>query len=256
MRLQGALASTRVHLRNTLVRPMFQVTILAQPVAMVLLTRYVYDPGDPASRFFVMLGSGLSGVWVATAFSSAGDLNRERWYGTVQAVMLATTPLWLVSAGRALGALLLSLVPVVVSLTLTLTVMGLGFPQGASAWGVVLGVLAFGLACHAFGLLLSHIFLLSRRTTILQNFLEWPLLITFGILFPIDALPGPVQAAARALPMRWAGEVVGDAFVGRGVAWAALGLALGLSAVCIVAAVVLSGTVERRVRVTASLEIA
>lgn len=256
MKLQGALASTRVHLRNTLVRPMMQVTILAQPVAMVLLTRYVYDPGDPTARFFVMLGSGLSGVWVATAFSSAGDLNRERFYGTVQPVLLTTTPLWLVSAGRALGALLLSFVPVAVSLLLTLTVMGLRFPTGASTVGMAVGVLAFGLACHAFGLLLSHLFLLSRRTAVLQNFLEWPLLITFGILFPIEALPGPVQAAARALPMRWAGQVVSDAFVGHGIAWGALGLTVGLAAACIVAAVSLSGVIERRIRVTASLEVA
>lgn len=256
MGLRGASSSLRVHLRNTLVRPMFQVSVIAQPIAMALLARYLYDPADASAMFFVMLGSGLSGLWVATAFSSAGDLARERWYGTIQPVLLSPTPLWVVTAGRAVGALLLSLVPVGISLGFCVLVLGLELPEAASGIGIVLGVLLFGLACHSFGLLLSHLFLLSRRTTILQNFLEWPLLIMFGILFPITALPRPVQAISAGLPMRWAGEVVSGAFVTGTLAWAPLALTVGLSAAYAVAAVALSSTIEHRVRVTASLEVA
>jgi hypothetical protein len=84
MILRALVAAGRVHLRNTLARPLFQVMIVVQPVAMVLLTHYVYG-GEGAARtsFFVVLGSGLAGMWMATAFSSAGDLGRERGYGMV-----------------------------------------------------------------------------------------------------------------------------------------------------------------------------
>lgn len=245
----------RVHLKNTAVRRLFQVMIFIQPLMIALLTYAIYDTEDPAGRFFVVIGSGLAGMWVATAFSSAGDLERERAYGTIQHVILSPAPLWLISAARALGALILSIVPVVVSLLFSLVVLRLGPPPHASYGGILLGILAFGLGCHALGLLLSHLFLLSRRTAVLQNFLEWPLLIASGVSFPVSVLPGPIQGLAAVLPMRWAAEVASRAYATGEIAWSLLGLSVLLAVGYGALAVALSGAVERRVRMTASLDV-
>jgi ABC-2 type transport system permease protein len=256
MILRALVAAGRVHLRNTLARPLFQVMIVVQPVAMVLLTHYVYG-GEGAARtsFFVVLGSGLAGMWMATAFSSAGDLGRERGYGTIQPVLLADVPLWVVSAGRALGALALSVVPVVVSVVVSVGVLGTALPERISVPGVLVGVAAFGVGCHAFGVLLGNLFILSRRTAVLQNLLEWPLLTVSGVLFPVTALPATVAAVSAVLPMRWGAETAWYAYNDGVLRWSSLGLALAIAAGHLLVAAMLFGVVERRIRVTASLEL-
>jgi ABC-2 type transport system permease protein len=247
--------AVRVHLKNTAVRRLFQVMMFVQPLMVALLTYYVYDTDDVSKRFFVVIGSGLAGMWVAAAFSSAGDLERERAYGTIQQVILSPAPLWVISAARALGALILSVVPVAVSLVFTVAVLRLELPPAASYLGILLGVAAFGAGCHAFGLLLSHLFLLSRRTAVLQNFLEWPLLVASGVAFPVSLLPTAFQWLAGILPMRWAAEAAARSYSTGEVRWSLLALAVLLAAGYFGLAVALSGAVERRVRATASLEV-
>ncbi|GAA2216518.1 hypothetical protein GCM10009850_119870 [Nonomuraea monospora] len=254
MSSRAALSSLRIHLRNTLVRPLYQVMILVQPVMMATLAHYVYR--DASDSFYVVLGSGMSGMWMATAFSSAGDIGRERGNGTIQPVMVAEVPIWVVFAGRTFGALLLSAIPVCVSMLFSVLILGRRFPDGASAPGLLLAVVVFGLGCHALGLLLSNLFLLSRRTVVLQNFLEWPLLITSGVIIPVSALPEALRRLASALPMRWGAEAAARAYGGGGIAWGPIGLALLLTAAYVTASVLLWRLIERRVRVTASLDLA
>ncbi|QSB16736.1 ABC transporter permease [Natronosporangium hydrolyticum] len=253
---QAVVASMRVHLVNTLARPIFQVMLLIQPITMVLLTYYVYGRVDGAGAFYVVLGSGMAGMWVATAFSSAGDLGRERRYGTILPVLLADASLWLVSAGRAMGALVLSLIPIVISSVAAVLLFGVPLPGDLSVPWVLVGIAVYGLACHSFGLLLGTLFLLSRRTTVLQNFLEWPLLVASGVLFPVTALPAGAQGATAVVPMRWAAQATEQAFTTGTLDLRALGLALSSAGIALAAAVVLFRVIERRVRVTASLELA
>lgn len=255
MPLQAIRAALRVHLRNTLARPLFQIMILVQPITMALLTYYVYGKYSDTASFFVVLGSGMSGMWMATAFSSAGDLGRERTYGTIQSVLISDVPLWLVSAGRALGALVLSVIPVVVSVFFSIFVLGLTLPADLSVPGLMIGLAVFGIGCHSFGLLLGNLFLLSRRTAVLQNFLEWPLIIASGVLFPVTALPEALRWLSAVLPMRWAAQATEQSFSTGVIPWHLLALAVGFSAVFFAAAVALFQTTERRIRVTGSLEV-
>lgn len=255
MFIHAAIASLRVHLRNTLARPLFQVILFAQPIAMALLTYYVYRRPSGGPSFYVVLGSGMSGMWVATAFSSANDLSRERMYGTIQPVLLADIPLWVVSAGRAFGALLLSVIPIVVSIVFSTCIFGISVLNNIFVPDVIFSIAAFGIACHSLGLALSNFFLLSRRTSVLQNFLEWPVLIVSGVVFPTATLPRGLQWLSAMLPMRWAAESAARSFSTAAISWDLLALAIGLSAVYFTSAVALLGTIERRVRSTGSLEL-
>lgn len=256
MALRAGLAALRVQVSTTLVRPTVQVLVLVQPVVMATLAFFIHDTVDPATRFFVVLGSGMSGMWVATAFSSAGDLERERFEGTIQPVMASPTPLWVVAAGRACGALVLSALPVGVSLLFSALMLDMGFPPAASVPAVVLAVAVFGLGCHAVGVVLSHLFLLSRRTTVLQNFLEWPVLVVSGVLIPIAALPHGLQVASGLLPMRRAAEAAAAAFSSGTLLVPQIGASLAVSSVYMACGAVLSRVIERRVRASASLEVA
>ncbi|RKN04257.1 ABC transporter permease [Streptomyces radicis] len=229
--------------------------LFVQPFTMVLLTHYVYGHAGSGASFYVMFGSGMSGMWVATAFSSAGDLGRERGYGTIQPVLASGVPLWVVSAGRACGALALSVVPVVTSTLASVFVFRTPVPDELSVVGMLLGVAAFGIGCHSFGLVLGHLFLLSRRTVVLQNFLEWPLIIVSGVIVPLTALPTGVRWFSAVLPMRWGTEAAERSFSEGVIPWPLLGAAVGIAAIYFAAAVALSHAIERRVRTTAGLEV-
>ncbi|MGH9243347.1 MAG: ABC transporter permease [Acidimicrobiales bacterium] len=252
--LQVAWASFRTHLQVTLTRPLFRVMMVIQPVAIVSFAQIIYG-SRPNLGFFVMFGAGLASVWAAAAFSSAGDLGRERRQGTLVPVFVASAPLLVVSASRAMASLVLSLVPFCLTVAMSL-LFGQRVPSSASLLGLGLSFVAFALGAHAMGLALSALFLASRRSLVLQNLLEWPVILASGVLAPIALMPVWVETVSRVLPTRWGAEAAFAAFQLGEIKVDALGFAIALTAVYAVSAHVLYGYIEFRVRLSGSLEIA
>ena len=248
-------AAFRAHLRNTAARPMFQVVILAQPVVTGTVAWFVYrEAGIPQAAAFAVLGSGLAGVWSAATFSSAGDMDRERWAGTLQLAFASPTPVWLLASARAAAVMVLSVSALAVGVGYATLVLRVPFDlQTPPAFWLAL--LLFLVGTNLFALSLANLFLISRRTAILQNFLEWPLLLVTGILFPLSAVPGWAGAVGALLPMRWAAEAVLSSAQGL-PAGRALALAAAAAAGWYLIALLLFPVVERRVRRSASLELA
>jgi ABC-type uncharacterized transport system permease subunit len=77
-----------------------------------------------------------------------------------------------------------------------------------------------------------------------------------GFLYPINLLPGVLQAIARGMPTSWAMEASIMATSGSASAWQIVtrwGIALALAGVYLFLTQVLFRMVERRIRVTAAL---
>ena len=253
--LRAFTGTARVHIRNTIVRPMFQVVVVVQPIVTATVAWYVYRGADVAdAATFTVLGSGLAGTWSAITFSSAGDINRERFYGTLEPSFAVPTPVWLLSSARAAAAMILSVSALLVGVAYSMVVLRVDFtfPSSPSFW---LGLVLFYLGTNTFALTLANVFLLSRRTRIRQNFLEWPLLLVTGILFPIAAVPMWAQVIGSILPMRWAAEAIQLTVRGEASApelWLALLTTIGFYGL----ALLLFPVIERRVRWTATLDLA
>ena len=200
------------HLKSTFARPTVQVVLFVQPFAIATTTYMVYDR-EVVSNFaaFVILGGGLSGIWSAITFSSAGDINRSRFSGTLRSLFASPASLSLVFSAKIVANAMLSMVSMAVSILYSLFILGIPFrlPHAGAFW---LSLLAFLFGASMFALCLSNFFLLSRSSATLQNFLEYPLLMLGGIAFPIAVLPEWLQRITVILPMRWGSESLYMAF--------------------------------------------
>ncbi len=252
------ISTVGVHLKNTLARPMFQVVLVVQPFVVATTTYMVYrDAGVDNLAAFVVLGGGLSGIWSALTFSSAGDINRERYYGTLNPMLASPTSLPLIFSAKITANAWLSLLALAISLVYSRILLGVtfGVPHGLAFFG---SLAAFLFSASTFALCLSTTFLLSRSTAIMQNFLEYPLLLLGGMAFPVSILPQWVQALSAILPMRWGSEALRLALDSAALGppfWEALGWTMLTGVVYCALALFLFGRIEYCVRREATLEL-
>lgn len=251
--------SFRTHIRLTLVRPTFQITLVAQPIVMAVLAYMIYQHTGHTNDFFsfVVLGAGMAGMWSSIIFSSAGDINRERFYGTLGPLVGAPASLLLIMLGKIAANGLLSTLSFVISFVFSASVLHvpLDIPH-PFAFGLSLMILL--IATNLFALMLSSLFLISRATTVLQNFLEYPILIVTGVFFPLEALPLWLQPLGWPIPLTWGAKLL---------RWTAqaqwdvnafgkdLAIELSLVLCYLLLSFVLFRLIEYRIRVTASMEI-
>ncbi len=252
-------STIEVHLKNTLARPMFQVVLIVQPFVVATTAYMVFrDAGIEEFAAFVVLGGGLAGIWSALTFSSAGDINRERFYGTLEPMLASPSALSLIFSAKIAANGLLSLLALAISLLYSWALLGVTI-QVVHAWAFFMALGAFLLASNAFALALSTLFLLSRSTAIMQNFLEYPLLLLGGLAFPVTILPGWVQVVSSLVPMRWGSEALrlslGNELIGS-TFWVSFGLTLFSGLAYYLIALILFRRIEQRVRRDATLELA
>jgi ABC-2 type transport system permease protein len=252
-------SSFNTHLRLTLVRPMFQIALITQPLVMATIAYMVYRRTGEERDFisFVVLGAGIAGIWSGIVFSSAGDIDRERFYGTLSTIFSAPSSLITVLLGKIMANGLLSSLSLAISFVFSSVVLRISlYLPHPLAFGLAL--LVFLVAINLFALTLSSIFLLSRSATIMRNFLEYPLLIVTGVFFPLEALPGWLQPLGWPVPLTWGAKALRwtvQAQWNKFAFWEALGIEVGLAALYLVLSLILFRLIERRVRVTASLDV-
>lgn len=204
------------------------------PVAFLVFfsTSHVVSTPGPAVAFY---GPGILALAVmSTAMVSLGIATGfERGYGVLK--RLGCTPL---GRGRLIGAKVANvfLIEVVQAAVLLPVGFGLGWTPAASGAGealaaVVLATVAFG----GIGLLLAGV-LRAEVNLAAANGLYLVLLLLGGMVVPLGKLPGPLAAAARALPAAALSDALhGSLRVGATVpaeAWIVLGAwAVGATAV-------------------------
>lgn len=161
----------------------------------------------PRMLTVAVMGSALVATAISTGF--------ERSYFVLK--RLGATPLRRRELVGAKAAAVLATVAVQV-LVLVLAALALGWPQevdpAAGSWPVALGGITLGvLAFAGLGLLLAGT-LRASATLALANALFVALLLSSGLLFPLDVLPGAVQAVASLLPSAALAEVLDAALDG------------------------------------------
>jgi len=252
-------SSLRTHLNLTLVRPTFQIVLIAQPIMMATIAYMIYRRAGEEGNFisFVVLGAGISGMWSSIAFSSAGDINRERFYGTLSVLFGTPSSLVTVMLGKITANGLLSTLSLAISFVFSFVVLRVP-PYIPHPFAFGLALLAFMVATNLFALTLSSTFLLSRSTTVMQNFLDYPIMIVTGVFFPLETLPRWLQSLGWPIPLTWGAKAMRWTLQARWdvhAFWQTLGVEVGLAVFYLTLALILFRRIEYRVRVTASLDV-
>lgn len=252
------LSTMLLQMKQSFARPMFRFCLIANPILNTILL-YEMFPHSGQEHFvsYVVLGSGLMAIWSCICFSSAGDIQRERYSGTLALLFAAPAGFPAIMMGKILGNTLLSLS----SLLLSLVTAAVAYHTPVVLVSPGYFALAFFTLVASFMVIstvLAALLTLSRRTSLYMNCIEIPFILLCGFVFPISVLPSWLRPVSLALPPTWAVDLLRMAVHGVEDAplfFTKLLILIALSGGYALLSRWLYRYMDRQVRITASLEV-
>jgi ABC-2 type transport system permease protein len=231
--------------------------VVIQPLLIAIMAIYMLLERDASRGIYVVVGSGMTGLWTSLLFRGTFNINAERFMGTLEGIVASPTSLGTVVMGKTLASVSLSLLSMIFSYGLASVVFR--FPLTIAQPGVFLAsLLVTVLAFISFGLLISPLMAVNLSLTGWVNALEYPMYILGGFLFPILLLPGWSNPLSYLLAPYWAARVLHAASNGSATSSEILlcwSMMLLLATLYIVASYRLFKIVLHRARVDATLSL-
>jgi ABC-2 type transport system permease protein len=189
---------------------------------------------------YTVIGGGIMGMWSGLVFTSTYDIGRDRRDGTLELIVGSPTSLGKVEAIRTFTNILI----------FKYSLAGANIPGALFSLLLIL----FGLWC--IGIFLANFLVWSRLGGSMVEFLELPVAVLCGFMYPMRVLPDWMQAISAIFPIRWALQAMYESLSGSrdpALLWLQWGLAFGISLVFWALARWLEGKVHDRVRITGEL---
>ena len=255
--LQIIISTMKLQMKQSFARPMFRFCLICNPIVnTIFLYEMFLQRGVDAFLNYVVLGAGLMGIWGCICFSSVGDINRERWSGTLPLIYVAPGGFGLIIFGKVLGNTVMSLVTFVLSYVTAGILSGRWFiieNLGAFMFSMFMTSICFIVVSLSF----AYVMMLSRKTELYMNLIEIPLVFICGFTFPVEILPIWAQNISNLLAPTWAvrllrmsvGEVVFIEYV------YCLSVLVIELAVLVLITVGLYGWMDKQIRIRATLEV-
>ena len=190
-------------IRQQLMDGFILFTVLFQPILIALLGLWMLKDKGPDAAMFVVVGSGLTGLWSSLLFISGNSINAERWSGTLESLVAIPTPFEVIVFGKNLANVIQSLLSMVLGYLVAVFAFAYSLDVQQPllfAVSVVFAVVAF----ISFGLIIAPIFVMNPGVRAWQNAMEFPIYVLGGFLFPIALLPGWTTPISYLLPPYWA----------------------------------------------------
>ena len=181
--------------------------IFVQPLMIAVLAFWMLQERGGEYVIFVIIGSGMTGLWTSLLFISGNSITEERWSGTLELLVGAPTPISVVIFGKILANTILSLGSMVICYTLAILLFGI-VPQITHPALFISSIILAVLSYVCFGLIVSPVFVINPDVQRLQNGLEFPIYILCGFLFPIALLPGWTTPLSYILTPYWAAQAL------------------------------------------------
>lgn len=193
---------------NSIGRSMFRFCVLAQPVINGFLMGMLYrNRSEMDFLLYGIAGSGIMTFWGSMAFSSAADIQREKWYGTMENIFACPAGFPTVILGKIVGNTVWGFMGFFLTALFSMLFFQ-RFPTIAHPllFGGAFVLMSLSFVATAF--LIAGIFTLSRRARVFMNFLEYPVYILCGVVFPLSLLPRALQLPSWLLTPRWSVELL------------------------------------------------
>jgi ABC-2 type transport system permease protein len=220
MRLKQARAHARViglsfemALRNNFTDSFIIFGILVQPMLIALLAFWMLRDQGNENIIFIVVGSGMTGLWTAVLFIGGNSITSERWSGTLEMITAVPAPIQTIILGKNLANVVQSLLSMIVSYGLASFVFG-SLPHIEKPGMFVLALFFAVFSYVSFGLVIAPLFVMNPNVRRLVNGLEFPVYILSGFLFPIALLPGWTTPLSYLLAPYWAARALHGASSG------------------------------------------
>jgi ABC-2 type transport system permease protein len=181
--------------------------IVVQPMIIAVLALWMLRERGGDFAIFVVIGSGMTGLWSGLLFISGNSVTEERWVGTLENLVASPTPMQVVVLGKNLANVIQSLLSMVASYILVAWLFQLDV-QIAQPGLFIVSLFLTVIAFICFGLIMASFFIISPAVQNFQNGLEFPVYILCGFLFPIALLPGWTTPISFLLTPYWAAQAL------------------------------------------------
>jgi len=252
------LGTMKIQMKNSFVRPMYRFCLLVNPISNTILLYYMFRNSMMEDFMtYVIVGAGLSSLWECICFSSIGDINRERWYGTLPIIFCAPASFDLIILGKIIGNTVLSMA----TLCITILTAKILFGESIQIANILCFLLAFILAICTFVVIsqvFAYLLALSRKTTLYMNCLSIPIALVCGFVIPVELLPKWILPISYSLPMTWVVKLIrgtfDENFRGKEYVFCFIILMIEIL-IFTIAFRLLYRIIERQVKINASLEL-
>lgn len=202
------LHTIQVQMGLSIARPMFRFIIWISPLFLATLAVFIYGSSSTEHIFnYVVLGSGFMALWSSIVYSSASDVHRERYYGTLEILFVAPVSFAVILIGKIIGNTIWGVISMIIAFLYLILLFKIEVPIANPI--LFVGSFIFVLiAISVFSFFLSLAFTLSRQSQALMNFIEYPIYLICGFMFPITILPFWVKPLSYLLPPTWAIELL------------------------------------------------
>ena len=203
----------------------FVLTSVFMPVVVATVAFYMFQAGQrEGTLFWAALGSAVYGIWSSTLFGSGGAIQWQRWQGTLELLVAAPAPFFLVVLPLTLATSTIGIYSLCATLLWGRVAFGIPFEVAqpfAFALAIPVTILGLGLL----GMVFAATFVLYRNANALSNMLEWPVLLVTGMLVPLSLLPTWAHPIAWVLAPTWGVQAIREAALG-GTPWPDIGMTL------------------------------
>ena len=204
--LRAILMSAKVQMKQSIARPMFRFCIFISPILSGILLGMIYQNRSVEDfMLYAFIGAGITTFWGSICFSSASDMDREKWLGTMP--MIFTSPIGFenIIFGKILGNTLWGIFSFGLNM-LTVKILFNKSIQFASFSYFILITILMIVSMIAVGFMMAGLFTLSRKISILMNVIDYPIIMLTGMVFPISIFPKFIQYVSYLLSPTWAME--------------------------------------------------
>jgi ABC-2 type transport system permease protein len=192
-----------IEMRQNLTDGFVVFGILIQPLIVAFMALWMLKGKGADNAIFVVVGSGMTGLWTTLLFNGGNSITGERWNGTLEPLVASPASMRVVIYGKVLANVTQSLLSMIGSYLLISLVMG--YPLTLAQPELFFISLLISVASLvSFGLILASFFILIPDFARMVNTLEFPIYILGGFLFPIALLPGWTTPLSYILTPYWA----------------------------------------------------
>ncbi len=243
--IRPILAAVEMTLRQNVIDGFIIFTVLIQPLLIAMLALWMLRERAADQAIFIVVGSGLTGLWSSLLFISGNSITGERWSGTLEMLVAQPTPLPVVIFGKNLAHVSQSLGSMIIAYGLSTFIFDYSLQiQHPLHFVVSLGLAVVAFVC--FGLIIAPIFIMNPAVRGWQNALEFPVYILSGFLFTIALLPDWTTPLSYLLAPYWAAQSLHGSSSG-GAALSEIYFSWGMLLLFSSVYLILSGYLFRRV---------
>jgi ABC-2 type transport system permease protein len=199
------------------------------PLFFATVAFFVFRAGDsPRTLLYASLGAAVMGMWSATSTTAGSAMQRERWQGTLEALVATPANFALILLPVTIAMATIGIYSMVATLLWGWLAFGIQL-QITDPVAFVLAVPATIVSIGALGFVLAVLFVRFRQAWALGNMLEYPVWLIAGFLVPLSLFPSWVRPISWLLAPTWGIRAIRGAALA-GPSYGDIGMALGLGA--------------------------